>query len=155
MQPSITNKPSLKWKVKPYGVQTRTRWMGMVWLILAILWGFNFSTYYSFLSGLFFGLFAVLFIESVFTPFMAVSYEMDAEKAGARWGFFQANRLRWEMVKKIEVQEDRILLSLMKKKSMFSSWFTIEFLFNENKDEVIEFVKKYAPEDAFASSNKK
>lgn len=154
MQPSNSNTQSLKWKVKPFGFQNRTVRMGIIWLILAVLWFFNYSTYHSFLSGLLLGLFGLLFVESVLTPYLAVSYEMDQEKAGARWGFFQANRLRWEMVKKVTVQEDRVSLSLMQKQSMFSSWFTIEFLFNQNRDEVLAFVKGHVPAQFFASSEK-
>lgn len=72
--------------------------------------------------------------------FLPTYYELDNEKVKVKF-FFNTKEKEWNMFKSFYVDKNGVLLSPFEKPSRLENFRGLYVRFNQNKEEVVDFVK--------------
>ena len=125
----------LKWSSHP--VKKKTLISILVIVFLFAVWFVVYLTTYSLLLT---GLSVVIMLGSLLSFFLPTHYEMDQEKIKIK--FFLTKREReWNAFRSFYVDKNGVLLSPFTKPSRLENFRGIYVRFNQNKEQVVNFVK--------------
>jgi len=125
----------LKWSTHP--VKKKALLSILVILFLLVVWAVVYLT----TSSLFLTVLSVvIMLGSLSSFFLPTHYELDQEKIKVR--FFLTQRQReWSAFRSFYVDKNGVLLSPFAKPSRLENFRGIYVKFNQNKDQVVDFVK--------------
>ena len=125
----------LKWSTHPV---KKNAWVSiLVVLFLVAIW---FLVYLTTSSPLFVAFSVLVLLGSLSSFFLPTYYELDNDKIKVRF-FFTIKERKWGMFRSFYVDKNGILLSPFEKPSRLENFRGIYVRFNQNKDEVVDFVK--------------
>jgi hypothetical protein len=125
----------LRWATHP--VKKNTRISVIVILFLSVIW---FLVYLTTLSLLLTILSVVIMLGSLSPFFLPTYYELDDKKVKVKF-FFNTKEKEWNVFRSFYVDKNGILLSPFEKPSRLENFRGLYVRFNQNKDEVVDFVK--------------
>jgi hypothetical protein len=109
----------------------------LVALFLFIIWAL---VYLATLNLFFVAFSVVIMLGSLSSFFLPTYYELDNDKIKVRF-FFTIKEKKWGMFRSFYVDKNGLLLSPFEKPSRLENFRGIYIRFNQNKDEVVDFVK--------------
>jgi hypothetical protein len=109
----------------------------LVALFLFIIWA---VVYLATLNLFFVAFSVVIMLGSLSSFFLPTYYELDNDKIKVRF-FFTIKEKKWGMFRSFYVDKNGLLLSPFEKPSRLENFRGIYIRFNQNKDEVVDFVK--------------
>ncbi len=135
MNDKMSENTVLKWSSHP--VRKRTLISILVILFLFVVWLVVYLTTSSLLLTV---LSVVIILGSLSSFFLPTHYELDQKKVRVR--FFLTTREReWDAFRSFYVDKNGVLLSPFEKPSRLENFRGIYVRFNQNKDQVVDFVK--------------
>lgn len=125
----------LKWSTHP--VKRSTKVSILVVLFLLLIWFLVYLTTYSLFLTI---LSVVIMLGSLSAFFLPTYYEADDKKIKARF-FFTTKEKEWSMFRSFYVDRNGVLLSPFERPSRLENFRGLYVRFNQNKDQVVEFVR--------------
>jgi hypothetical protein len=135
MNGQMSSETVLKWSTHPV---RKKAWISiLVVLFLFVIWAL---VYLATLNLFFVAFSVVVLLGSLSSFFLPTYYELDNEKVKIRF-FFTLKEKKWGMFRSCYVDKNGVLLSPFEKPSRLENFRGIYIRFNQNKDEVVDFVK--------------
>jgi hypothetical protein len=125
----------LKWSTHP--VKRSIKISILVVLFLLVVWFLVYLTTFSLLLTI---LSVVILLGSLSPFFLPTYYELDDNRIKVKF-FFNTKEKEWSMFRSFYVDKNGVLLSPFEKPSRLENFRGLYVRFNQNKDEVINFVK--------------
>ncbi|MGB8656878.1 MAG: hypothetical protein WCE90_03725 [Candidatus Zixiibacteriota bacterium] len=125
----------LKWSAHP--AKKRTLVSISVLVFLLVIW---ILVYVTTLSVFFTGLSVVILLGSLSSFFLPTYYELDETKVKIKY-FFSTREKEWSLFRSFYVDKNGILLSPFEKPSRLENFRGLYLRFDQNKDEVVDFVR--------------
>jgi hypothetical protein len=125
----------MRWSAHP--VKRNTKVSILVILFLFVIW---FLVYLITFSPLLTILSVVIMLGSLSPFFLPTYYELDDEKIKVKF-FFNTKEKKWSMFRSFYVDKNGVLLSPFERPSRLENFRGLYVRFNQNKDEVVDFVK--------------
>ena len=125
----------LRWVTHP--VKRSTKISIIVILFLFVIWFLVYLTTFSFLLTV---LSVVIMLGSLSPFFLPTYYELDNKKVKVKF-FFNTKEKEWNMFRSFYVDKNGVLLSPFERPSRLENFRGLYVRFNQNKDEVVDFVK--------------
>jgi len=125
----------LKWST--HAVKRSTKISILVILFLFMIWLLVYLTTFSLMLTI---LSVVIMLGSLSPFFLPTYYELDNEKIKVKF-FFNTKEKEWNMFKSFYVDKNGVLLSPFEKPSRLENFRGLYVRFNQNKEEVVDFVR--------------
>ena len=131
----MSNETVLTWST--HAVKKNALVSILVVLFLFVIWLIVYLTTYSlFLTGLS----VLIMLGSLSSFFLPTQYELDQNKIKIRF-FFTTREKEWRQFRSFYVDKNGVLLSPFEKPSRLENFRGMYIRFNQNKDQVVDFVK--------------
>lgn len=124
----------LRWSIHP--VKRSTKISILVILFLLVVWFLVYLTTFSLLLTI---LSLVIMLGSLSPFFLPTYYELDNKKIKVKF-FFNTKEKQWSMFRSFYVDKKGVLLSPFEKPSRLENFRGLYVRFNQNKEEVVDFV---------------
>jgi len=135
MNEPISSESFLKWSTHP--VKKKTLVSILVILFLFFIWILVYLT----TQSLFFTVLSVIILlGSLSSFFLPTHYELDEKKIKIKY-FLATREKNWSMFRSFYADKNGVLLSPFEKPSRLENFRGIYIRFNQNKDQVVDFVK--------------
>jgi hypothetical protein len=138
----------LKWSSHP--VKRSTLISVLVILFILFVWSVVYLTTSSFLLT---GLAVVIMLGSLSSFFLPTRYELDQEKVKIK-SFLTTREREWRSFRSFYIDKNGVLLSPFPQPSRLENFRGIYVRFNQNKDQVVEFVKTKIQAETSAANAK-
>ena len=125
----------IRWATHP--VKRNTKISILVILFLLVVW---FLVYLTTFSPLLTILSVVIMLGSLSPFFLPTYYELDDEKIKVKF-FFNTKEKEWNMFRSFYVDKNGVLLSPFERPSRLENFRGLYIRFNQNENEVVDFVK--------------
>ncbi|MCK4426922.1 MAG: hypothetical protein KAW16_00405 [candidate division Zixibacteria bacterium] len=125
----------MRWSAHP--VKRNTKVSILVILFLFVIW---FLVYLTTFSPLLTILSVVIMLGSLSPFFLPTYYELDDEKIKVKF-FFNTKEKEWSMFRSFYVDKNGVLLSPFERPSRLENFRGLYVRFDQNKDDVLDFVK--------------
>lgn len=132
---AMSDEIALKWSTHP--VKRSSKISILVILFLFVVWSLVYLTTFSLLLTI---LSVVIMLGSLSSFFLPTYYELNDEKIKVKF-FFNTKEKEWSMFRSFYVDKNGVLLSPFEKPSRLENFRGLYVRFNQNKDEVVDFVK--------------
>lgn len=132
---AMSDEIALKWSTHP--IKRSTKVSILVILSLFVVWSLVYLTTFSLLLTI---LSVVIMLGSLSPFFLPTYYELDDEKIKVKF-FFNTKEKEWSMFRSFYVDKSGVLLSPFEKPSRLENFRGLYVRFNQNKDEVVDFVR--------------
>jgi len=131
----MSDEAVLKWSIHP--VKRSIKISIFVIFFLLVVWFLVYLTTFS----LFLTIVSVVIMLGSLSPFfLPTYYELNNEKIKVKF-FFNTKEKEWDMFRSFYVDKNGVLLSPFEKPSRLENFRGLYVRFNQNKDEVVDFVK--------------
>jgi hypothetical protein len=125
----------IRWSTHP--VKRSTKISVLVILFLFVVWFLVYLTTFSLLLTI---LSVVIMLGSLSPFFLPTYYELDNKKVKVKF-FFNTKEKEWNMFRSFYVDRNGVLLSPFDRPSKLENFRGLYVRFNQNKEEVVDFVR--------------
>jgi len=135
MSERMNGEAMLKWSTHPVKKKTF-----ISILVILFLFGIWILMYLTTQSLFFTALSVVILLGSLSSFFLPTHYELDEKKIKIKY-FLATREKEWSMFRSFYVDKNGVLLSPFERPSRLENFRGIYVRFNQNKDQVVDFVK--------------
>ncbi len=132
---TMSDEIALKWATHP--IKRSIKVSILVILFLFVVWSLVYLTTFSFFLTI---LSVVIMLGSLSPFFLPTYYELNDKKIKVKF-FFNTKEKEWSMFRSFYVDKNGVLLSPFEKPSRLENFRGLYVRFNQNKDEVVDFVR--------------